>query len=233
MSSTTVCTVACRITFRYNFCQLWKALVTRDKKLGKVTTANLGVPKAYDGLSLILTFRLPDSEAPLGGKLTLEDRKKMIEKFKGEEKWTAADVNKFMENLPRDMLFVLRTLNIVRSLNKSLGGSSRERFDAMSESMLKGLALEGDINEMRDQSSAEKMRQALNTPVASELFRKRKSWIEAFVTFFKFLYLRINLRIINFAMAVNQLLSKRRKLVREASEELRARRDGTRPREMG
>ena len=65
----------------------------------------------------------------------------MIEKFKGEEKWTAADVNKFMENLPRDMLFVLRTLNIVRSLNKSLGGSSRERFDAMSESMLKGLAL--------------------------------------------------------------------------------------------
>ena len=42
-----------------------------------------------------------------------------MEKFKGT---TMGDGNKFMESLPRDFLFVLRSTNIVRSLNKDLGG---------------------------------------------------------------------------------------------------------------
>lgn len=33
-----------------------------------------------------------------------------------------------MQQLPRDMLYVLRTNNLVRGLNKELGGSSRSRF---------------------------------------------------------------------------------------------------------
>ena len=39
-----------------------------------------------------------------------------------------ADVNMFMERLPRDMLFVMRTWALVRSLNRSLGGTARRRF---------------------------------------------------------------------------------------------------------
>lgn len=31
----------------------------------------------------------------------------------------------FMEQLPRDMLFVFRTNNMIRALNKDLGGSTR------------------------------------------------------------------------------------------------------------
>ena len=52
------------------------------------------------------------------------------------------DVNKFMESLPRDFLFVLRSTNIVRSLNKDLGGTSRDRFLAMAKSAIKGVELE-------------------------------------------------------------------------------------------
>ena len=197
--------------FRYNFCLLWKALVTRDDALGRQATADLGVPRGYDLLSLMLTFRLPDSESPLGGKLTLEDRKQLIEKFRGKDKLTAGDFNSFMEALPRDMLFVLRTLNIVRSLNKSLGGFSAERFDAMSQSMLRGLALEGDVGEMRDQSSAAKMRETLNEPVASEIFKKRKSWFDSLALFFKFLYLRLNLFFIRGLLTLKDILHERKK----------------------
>ena len=50
--------------------------------------------------------------------------------------------NKFMESLPRDFLFVLRSTNIVRSLNKDLGGTSRDRFLAMAKSAIKGVELE-------------------------------------------------------------------------------------------
>ena len=52
------------------------------------------------------------------------------------------DINKFMESLPRDFLFVLRSTNIVRSLNKDLGGSSRDRFIAMAQSAIKGVEIE-------------------------------------------------------------------------------------------
>ena len=52
------------------------------------------------------------------------------------------DVNVFMESLPRDFLFVLRSTNIVRSLNKDLGGTSKDRFIAMAQSAIKGVELE-------------------------------------------------------------------------------------------
>jgi aarF domain-containing kinase len=46
---------------------------------------------------------------------------------------SAAYVNSFLESLPRDMLFVLRTGDLVRGLNKALGGTSRERLQILGE----------------------------------------------------------------------------------------------------
>lgn len=44
----------------------------------------------------------------------------------------------FLEQLPRDMLFVFRTNNMIRSLNKDLGGSTRDRFSVMGKYAVEG-----------------------------------------------------------------------------------------------
>ena len=48
-------------------------------------------------------------------------------------KVSVADINAFLERLPRDMLFVMRTWSLVRNLNRSLGGTSAQRFLIIAE----------------------------------------------------------------------------------------------------
>lgn len=62
--------------------------------------------------------------------MSREDRRKTKERYKG---YGAADVNSFLERLPRDMLFVFRTWGLVRDLNRTLGGTTRERFLIMGQ----------------------------------------------------------------------------------------------------
>ena len=132
--------------FRLAYCNLWKAMVTGDNKLGRNCVKTMGMKEEfYDILSLILTFRPPSDDnsknnnTKLGDRMSKEERQKLREKFKGT---TMGDVNVFMESLPRDFLFVLRSTNIVRSLNKDLGGTSKDRFIAMAQSAIKGVELE-------------------------------------------------------------------------------------------
>lgn len=127
--------------FRSAYCLLWKALLTRDTDLGEHAVSCLGVPHikgAYNGLSLILTYRSKSSKARTGTRMTPEERASARAKFSHV---TARDVNEFLEQLPRDLLFVYRCTNIVRSINKTLGGTSRDRFCAMGEAAMKGLVL--------------------------------------------------------------------------------------------
>ncbi|GBG32169.1 ABC1 family protein MCP2-like [Hondaea fermentalgiana] len=99
-------------SFRKNYCMLWKALLLRDANLGRTAAMNLGVSKdAYD-------------------------RAKLKDKYKDVN---AGDINKFLESLPRDLLFVMRSTNIVRGINLALGGTSRLRFRIMGESAVRGL----------------------------------------------------------------------------------------------
>ena len=121
-------------------------MVTGDNKLGRNCVKTMGMKEEfYDILSLILTFRPPSDDnsknnnTKLGDRMSKEERQKLREKFKGT---TMGDVNVFMESLPRDFLFVLRSTNIVRSLNKDLGGTSKGRFIAMAQSAIKGVELE-------------------------------------------------------------------------------------------
>lgn len=139
--------------FRLAYCNLWKAMVTGDNKLGRNCVKTMGMKEEfYDILSLILTFRPPSDDnnknnnTKLGDRMSKEERQKLREKFKGT---TMGDVNVFMESLPRDFLFVLRSTNIVRSLNKDLGGTSKDRFIAMAQSAIKGVELEEHNRQMK------------------------------------------------------------------------------------
>ena len=55
-------------------------------------------------------------------------------------KFGVADVSGFLERMPRDMLFVMRTWAYVRSLNRDLGGTTRARLALQGEFAARGVA---------------------------------------------------------------------------------------------
>ena len=51
---------------------------------------------------------------------------------------TSSAVGQLLQSLPRDLFFCLRCMNLVRSLNRELGGSTLDRFLAFGASASKG-----------------------------------------------------------------------------------------------
>jgi hypothetical protein len=132
-------------TFRRAYCVLWQSFLEQDAALGEKAVLALGLQgEAYEALSLMLTHRSASGSTALGGQMPEEERARMKTKYKAV---TAGDINAFLQSLPRDFLFVSRNTGIVRSLNLSLGGTSRERFRASGRSALRGLALTRALGE--------------------------------------------------------------------------------------
>ncbi|CAM9814234.1 unnamed protein product [Ectocarpus sp. 8 AP-2014] len=124
--------------FRLTYSKLWKAFMTRDTALGERCAVDLGVePGLYDALSLILTWRPTSTTARTGQRITEEERQALVAKYKVI--LSHDSFNAFLERLPRDMLFVMRTSDLVRSLNKDLGGTTRDRLIVLAESAVRGL----------------------------------------------------------------------------------------------
>ena len=165
-------------TFRYEFCCLWKALITRDLALARRGLQGMGVDPAHLPLiSFMLTYSIPTARTRIGERMSREERKKLRERYKG------FDVSLVIEGLPRDLLFVLKTMSTVRSINKDLGGSTRARLFAWAECALKGLQIptfrkddkKNDVNALVDSercSSAVRRR----LPLLFELWRMKFLW---------------------------------------------------------
>jgi predicted unusual protein kinase regulating ubiquinone biosynthesis (AarF/ABC1/UbiB family) len=70
------------------------------------------------------------------------------EKLKlGGTRTTLAEASAFLEALPEDFLFVLKTQNYIRVLNHDLGGTSRDRFLAWSKAAVRGAAVRSPVAE--------------------------------------------------------------------------------------
>jgi aarF domain-containing kinase len=128
--------------FRHNFADLWVGLTLSDHDRAIRAIQALGMEKSHhEAMSLILVYRpvgIGRRTAALGGKWSEED----VERLKAaKEKIDAMEVNRFMQRLPRDLLFLLRAVNFMRSLNQSLGGTTYERFVTMSTYAVRGLNL--------------------------------------------------------------------------------------------
>lgn len=152
---------------------LWKALLRRDVALGRRAALRLGVSAdSFDTLSLLFTFRSSSSGQKTGQRMSKEERSKVRERYKDV---SAGDVNQFLQRLPRDLLFVMRCTNIVRSINLALGGSSRLRFNVTGESAVRGLLVENPPAEAFQNAQAANAElpyhgaYSINLPVASEL----------------------------------------------------------------
>jgi hypothetical protein len=104
----------------------------------------VGLPPArantyFELLSLVLTFR--PSDGGLGGRMTPAERRRVRARFEagGDLAVSGDEFAEFFRHLPFDLLLTLRNTAIVRGLNRALGGSSRDRFVAYGESVLRGL----------------------------------------------------------------------------------------------
>jgi len=133
-------------TFRRNFCELFSALVLRDRETVRESSKAMSVNSSIgmDALSLILTFRTVSTSTPYGTRLTSKERSRIKSMHLDI---SAQDVNNFIQKLPRDLLFCLRTMSIVRSINRGLGGTTLDRIIRFSESALKGRTIPPHNNE--------------------------------------------------------------------------------------
>ncbi|CAG8523518.1 1073_t:CDS:2 [Paraglomus brasilianum] len=111
--------------FRKVYCGLWRALLLNDNKGLKEAAEFLGVAEYVQFLPLIFTQRLPDSLTPLGEDMPDEERAMVHDQLKSV---TLNDFLIFLESLPRDMLLVFRTINLLRGIHRELGGNSIESF---------------------------------------------------------------------------------------------------------
>ncbi|RIB12271.1 ABC1 family-domain-containing protein [Gigaspora rosea] len=132
--------------FRMVYCDLWKALVLNDSEALKNVADSLGVSQYIQFLPLIFTQRIPDSTTPLGEDLTPEERAIIHDQLKHIK---LSDFFDFLESLPRDMLLVLRTINIVRGIHRELGGKPIESFRMNAQYAIRGLWCETRNEEKR------------------------------------------------------------------------------------
>lgn len=126
-------------SFRHQLCELWMGLLTRDAPRVRLSAKHMGISreKDLDALSLVLTFRTLAGRArsAYGTRMSKAEKARIRANFANV---SSGDVFSFVESLPRDLLFVLRTMSIVRSINRSLDGTTRERMIAFGVSALRG-----------------------------------------------------------------------------------------------
>ena len=110
--------------FRIDFCNLWHALVELDYETVKRIAEKMGLGDYYRYLPMILTFRTMDSKKPLGEVISQEERKQLH----AGNMITFEKITQLMQRLPPDMIFIIRTSNLIALQNLRLGGTTRERL---------------------------------------------------------------------------------------------------------
>lgn len=116
--------------------------MTRDAGLGRAATRAMGLDEDFfELLSIISVNRTPTSRNGLGEQMSESERKRIREKYRDRSKYGAEQLKKLIESLPRDVLFVLRSNSLVRSLNTELGANVGTRFRIFGSSAMTGLSM--------------------------------------------------------------------------------------------
>lgn len=108
-----------RITpaIRHGHCMLWASLFALDREAGVSACRRLAVaPRFLNVLSLMLFSRYYQGDVPCAAELARRVRQVKVE-----------DANDFFRSLPRDLLWIFRTLNILRCITTHLGMSNDDR----------------------------------------------------------------------------------------------------------
>jgi len=117
------------------------------------------------------------------------------EKF-GNDALTPSSMNEFMESQSRDLLFCLRCMNLVRGMNRDLGGNTADRFIAFGTAASRGAKLsssnvdspvsieiakeEANLLTQSDTDILAAVKESMNQPVVSELHAMENRGGDAF-----------------------------------------------------
>ncbi|KAI5067265.1 hypothetical protein GOP47_0017793 [Adiantum capillus-veneris] len=124
-------------SFRIDFCRLWKALVLGDTLEAQRVGERLGAGKFFKFLPIIFMGRTMESTSGLGERMSDEERRKLRDEMR---LLTFGDVSQFMEGLPRDLLIVLRTDGLLRSIISKLGAQPWMRLLVNAKHAVSGLS---------------------------------------------------------------------------------------------
>lgn len=129
--------------FRERFCDMWLAMLYQNKAQLRKVCAEFKINEVHMAvLPVIFIHRAIDASSNLGERMSDADRKRLLKVFKGTQYdshfGTVGWFTELLKGIPRDMIFIMRTLNLVRALNLELGGTSRERFFMQSEFAIRG-----------------------------------------------------------------------------------------------
>lgn len=117
------------------------------------TASHTGAKEYAKYFPLIFMYRPTSSTSGLAASMTTQDRAQTLKDLKD---LNIANVSEFMKFLPRDMLFVFRITNLVRSLNRELGGSTKSRLLIMGQHAIEGASFvhHHDPEEQHQESSS-------------------------------------------------------------------------------
>lgn len=121
--------------FRRGMAQMFTSLYRRDPDGVREGAKLVGAEKQWRLLSLALAHRLPTSTSATRSRVSAEDRAVIVKEFRG------LDITQFVSQMHPDLVFVLKTLNLVRSVNRDLEGSRVRRLALMFDQAVAGAAV--------------------------------------------------------------------------------------------
>ena len=123
---------------RIAICRLWQAMILQDHAALMSSADMLDIdPSTAELLPIYFTNRSMSTKAGLGQPVTLEQKNKMkqqlvesglLPKESSGTSFAMSGFSMLAERLPTDMLMVMRTMHLVASLHRDLGGTPSERF---------------------------------------------------------------------------------------------------------
>ncbi|XP_060243915.1 aarF domain-containing protein kinase 1 isoform X4 [Meriones unguiculatus] len=125
--------------FRLDYCHLWQSLIWTDMERVKLYSQRLGAAELYPLFACMLTARSWDSvkrgigQAPVTATEDSEIRNNAASYL--------PEINKLLNHVPRQMLLILKTNELLRSIETTLGTrSSASSFLNMSRCCVRALA---------------------------------------------------------------------------------------------
>jgi aarF domain-containing kinase len=130
---------------RLHFCKLFKAIIMIDQTNIDKYGRKLGCGEQANLFALILTFRPPsNTDVGLNNALTKEDFDEIRRMFGGKSRIDSVEMlNHLLEDVPREVLFVLRCMTHLRTINRALGAKVN-RFEVMGKHAVKAIYLSSD-----------------------------------------------------------------------------------------
>lgn len=110
--------------FIQDFSKFWLSLIRFDKKELIKNAEKLNVHQHFEYLPIVFLGRTANSQKKLGAPITPEERKY----FREKDIANFEAIHALVQDLPQDLMFVIRATNLISSHNVRLGGTHRDRF---------------------------------------------------------------------------------------------------------